>query len=310
MKLAPLLAKYLFTNKRLDLPGIGTFIFDPTVLVESESSKYNKPGNMEGVSFESNVSANENPDLVGFISSQAGKMKALAAADLDSHLQLAQQFLNIGKPFLFEGIGSLVKLQSGKYEFTAARANFEKNINQSDSDISSGEESVTGYYNIFYNDRRKSFVNKPFYILFFLAGIGLAVWGGYTVYKKTTAKNNSTSSISKKEKIILPEKNREPGENKQKEIQPATPLSIVPAANPTAEKGNFKFVVEVSSKERAFQRFSKLKGWGLNIQMETKDSVSYKLFFVLPASVSDTTKIKDSLGLLYSPIGEKPFIEN
>ena len=109
MKLAPLLAKYLYTHKRLDLPGIGTFLFDPSAIIESESSKYNKPRNMEGISFESNVLAKETAELIGFISTQAGKMKALAAADLDSHLELAQQFLNIGKPFLFEGIGSLVK---------------------------------------------------------------------------------------------------------------------------------------------------------------------------------------------------------
>ena len=81
---------------------------------------------MEGVSFESNVLAKETAELIGFISSQAGKMKALAAADLDSHLELAQQFLNIGKPFLFEGIGSLVKLQSGKFEFITGDAVTEK----------------------------------------------------------------------------------------------------------------------------------------------------------------------------------------
>ena len=33
---------------------------------------------------------------------QTGKIKALASADLESYLELAQQFLNIGKPYLLE----------------------------------------------------------------------------------------------------------------------------------------------------------------------------------------------------------------
>jgi hypothetical protein len=57
------------------------------------------------------------------------------------------------------------------------------------------------------------------------------------------------------------------------------------------------------------ERFDILKGWGLSIQMETKDSADYKLFFLLPASVSDTARIVDSLGTLYTPYWTKAFAE-
>src|SRR6185295_19257267 len=57
------------------------------------------------------------PELVSYISSKSGKMKSLAESDLESHLQKVQQFLNISKPFTFEGIGTLVKVKHGEFEF-------------------------------------------------------------------------------------------------------------------------------------------------------------------------------------------------
>ena len=45
-------------------------------------------------------------------------MKALASSDLCSYIELARQFLNIGKPFQIEGIGTLVRNKSGELEFT------------------------------------------------------------------------------------------------------------------------------------------------------------------------------------------------
>ncbi|MEK7225799.1 MAG: hypothetical protein AAB221_08960, partial [Bacteroidota bacterium] len=112
MKLAPLLAQYLYTHKRLDLPGIGSFVLHSTDVDEPDNNKQGKPIRPEDIHFDNNPGLKEAPDLIQFIAGQTGKIKALAAADLDSHLSIIQQFLNIGKPFLLEGIGSLVKIKS------------------------------------------------------------------------------------------------------------------------------------------------------------------------------------------------------
>ena len=117
MKLAPILAEYLYQNKRLELPGIGVFRLRQSIISGEDNNKQIEFTGESPISFEANASLKESPELINFISSQTGKMKALAAADLDSHLVLAQQFINIGKPFLFEGIGSLTKTKSGQYEF-------------------------------------------------------------------------------------------------------------------------------------------------------------------------------------------------
>ena len=119
MKLALLLAQYLYSHKKLDLPGIGTFHLDPSVIIDPEADKNSKPEPIEGIRFEYNNTIKENTALTEYIAAKSGKMKALAAADLDSHLWLGQQFLNIGKPFVLDGIGQLTKTQSGGLDFTA-----------------------------------------------------------------------------------------------------------------------------------------------------------------------------------------------
>ena len=86
----------------LDLQGIGSFLLDKSIIIDEDSNKKHQEIGIEGVSFESNAATKEDPELVSFISSYTGKIKALASADLNSHLELAKQFMNIGKPFLFE----------------------------------------------------------------------------------------------------------------------------------------------------------------------------------------------------------------
>ncbi len=129
----------------------------------------------------------------------------------------------------------------------------------------------------------------------------MAVWGGYTVYKRTTAKNNKAPVKEKKEEPILVQDTT----TRQKDsVTGPTPLTVIPAA------GNYKFVIETAAKERALSRFSRLKGFGLDVQMETKDSVSFKLFFILPATITDTARMVDSLRGIYTPAGNNAYIEN
>ncbi|MBC7875019.1 MAG: hypothetical protein H7Y01_13535 [Ferruginibacter sp.] len=299
MKIAPLLAKFLYIHKRMDLPGLGTFLLDPSVTIEPESSKHAKPVNLEGVSFESKPSLKESPELIQFISSQTGKIKALAAADLDSHLGLAQQFLNIGKPFLFEGIGSMVKIQSGEFAFTSGLVMPALMKDYSVKEISSTShiEESSAEYNSIFARKTKTKWKKPVAVILFLAGLALAIWGGYTVYKKTTAKKDNTPAVEdKKEETVLVKDTARYQEDSV--IAPVT-MTIVPA-------GNYKFVLETSNAQRAFSRYSKLKTFQWNVQMETKDSLSYKIFMVLPVIPSDTTRILDSLSSL---TGKRVYIE-
>ncbi len=301
MKLAPLLAQYLYTNKRLDLPGIGSFILDPFVQVATDINQ-GKLVHPDGISFENNATIRESPDLITYISSKTGKIKALAAADLDSHLEQAKQFLNIGKPFLFEGIGNLAKIRSGQFTFSAGDLlpESQKELSARDKSAASPtEESLADYKSIFYPRKQKMNWRRPAALLLLLGGVALAIWGGYRMYKKTTAKNDESPVVEKK----------------NEEVNTTVPItdtvtyqkdSVVEQPPVAVVAGNYKFVLEVSPAKRAFDRFSRLKTFQWDVKMETNDSLSYKLFMLLPATAADTSKIADSLSLLY---GKKVLVE-
>lgn len=304
MKLAPLLAEYLFQNKRLDLPGIGTFRIISSISKTDDSGEQNNLLAATVIGFEVNPSLKESSALIEFISSKTGKMKALAAADLDSHLELAQQFINIGKPFLLEGIGSLIKTKSGRYEFVPEHLSTEKTNEYSSKEISatsSTEESFTQYENIFSPKKVKMNWGKPFIFASILIGIGLAVWGGYMISQKRAAKKNTALAPEKKEMPV----------SQPDTIMIAGKTDSLPADKPVAPAtDHYKFVVEVAKKERGLYRYKMLKGFDIDVQMETKDSVEYKLFFLLPASAKDTARLMDSLRNQYTPYWSRSFVEN
>ena len=301
MKVAPLLAQYLYINKQLDLPGLGSFLLDPSSNTVAESSKHNKTHILEGVSFESNTSVKEVPELVQYISAQTGKIKALAAADLDSHLGLALQFLNIGKPFVFEGIGSLTKVKSGEFSFKPGLAIATSEKEQITRDITPAsftEQPLGDYKSILYNRKQKITWKKPVFVLLLLAGLGLAIWGGYTVYKKTTAKKETAGQEENKKQNTIIASDTTNKYTKDSNVQP-NQLTKVPA-------GSYKFVLETSDSLRAFSRLNRLKTFQWPAQMETKDSISFKLFILLPANAADTSRIVDSLRRLN---GKRVYIE-
>jgi len=300
LKLAPLLAQFLYSHKRLDLPGIGTFLLETSFIeeVDSKQARSPRPAN---ITFESNPLLKEVPDLIQYISSQTGKIRALAAADLDSHLSLIQQFVNIGKPFLLEGIGSLVKIRSGEFAFSSGEILPEKMSTYTARELSATSSTTESFsdYKKPLNTGTETNWRKPAVILLIIAGIGLAVWGGYTVYKITTAKNRS----AKKEDVVLPVKKDEtvliPDTSAQQKDSSIKTVSNTPP-------GNFRFVLETANAQRAFDRYARLKTFEWDVRMETKDSLTYKLFMILPASAADTSRIIDSLSMLS---GRRVYIE-
>ncbi len=321
MKLAPLLAEFLYTHRKLDLPGIGSFLLDENVHPDLEQIKAGKETINEGISFQANPGIREAPELIEFISAATGKIKALAAADLDSNLESARQFLNIGKPFLFDGIGSLSKLQNGQYDFKPGAPAIEKanpRARAEQTEQESHHAAAEGFKNIFYAPKVKTNYRKIVFVFLLLAGVGLAIWGGYKMYK------NSTSG-SKELAKAKPEASTETGNQDTLTLAAntetnTTATNLTDTANRTVSPpvttaiistpaGNYKFVVETADKVRGLTRYKKLKGFGLDIKMETRDSLSFKLYFVLPAMATDTSRLLDSLRRLYTPAGNKAYIE-
>ena len=298
MKLAYLLAQYLYTNKRLDLPGIGSFILDPSVIIENENHKH-RSGLPEGISFVNNPSIRNVPELVDYISAKSGKMRVLAESDLESHLQMIQQFLNINKPFSFDGIGTLVKVRQGEFEFTPGNmmsANKLKENPEKEKQNVTRKENIEAKYQAYLaTPTIKSRWSKPAVVFLIFCGIVLAIWAGYTIStnradtaEATLSESNTSESLPVIDSAQL---NKPDTIAVQKQVSPA----------------NYKFVLEVTKATRAFRRFKQLQDTRLApvLQLETTDSIQYKLFVLLPVT-TDTTKTIDSLTAF---LGKKVYIE-
>jgi hypothetical protein len=298
LKLAYLLAQYLYTNKRLDLPGIGTFKLDPSVIIESENSR--RQTTPEGISFESNSSILDAPELITYISAKTGKMKALAIADLESHIELAKQFLNIGRSYAFEGIGNLVKTKPGEFEFTPGtiiNEKLTKEITGSEAQGLSKKETVEAKYQAFLSTPAiKSRWKKPVVALLVLCGIGFAIWGGYTISSKNAEDNETAAAENSTEQTT-----QYIDSSQIKKVD-----SVVAPKAPVSD--NYKYVLEVLNANKAFKRYKQLKETRLAeiVGMETTDSVQYKLFVVYPSSTDTTKTINDLVGFL----GKKVYIEH
>lgn len=285
---------------------------DPSVVIDPETEKNNNKDLTGAISFEQDYSLKESPELISYIASQTGKIKALAAADLDSHLWLGQQFLNIGKPFILEGIGHLIKTQTGQLEFTTGQLHPEMLKTTPERTVITDQrvhENDIDYSTILQPRKEAAAWRRPLAFLLIIAGIGIAIWGGYFIYKKNSREETDITKTSRKETAPA------------KEVTvptPAAPVQPDSNTNSIAEKtqvplsadsGMYKFVVETAGKQRAFTRFQKLKSLPTEIQMETQDSVTYTLFFLIRATAADTTKMLDSLRTCYTPKWSQAYIK-
>jgi len=85
------LSAILLLPPTIRLAGYRHFLLDNASLSALQNSKQ-RSAMLDGVRFESKPFLKDTPDLIAFIAEKTGKMRALAAADLDSHLVLAEEF--------------------------------------------------------------------------------------------------------------------------------------------------------------------------------------------------------------------------
>jgi hypothetical protein len=119
VKIEQLVVQHFYNNKQLGLQGFGTFKLKPREDISHNENEHDSQLQAEKdiIEFTYDTKTTEDHSLLLYVVQQTGKMKALAAADIESYLVLAKQFLNIGKPFPIEGIGVLQKSQQGDYTF-------------------------------------------------------------------------------------------------------------------------------------------------------------------------------------------------
>jgi hypothetical protein len=295
LKFDTLLAQFLYQHRKLALPGIGTFTMDGSAPLPDENAKLKSP--VDGISFSSKSPSLPDEALIDFIRTHTGKMKPLAQADLDSYLTLAQQFINIGKPLFLEGIGTIQKIKNS-FEFIPGAASAIRLEPLTDRYAENKKKSIAEEQEE--TERQGSGTSRK--LLLFMGVLGtlaLIGWGAYYLYTKSNnpvpepVAENTVSVIQPDSSTITAHSDSLSGLRPDSTIKKD---SLVPAAPIPVAAGNYKFVIETTTnKLRALSRYGQLKKNGVNINLETKDSLTFKLYFLLPATAADTARLKDSL---------------
>lgn len=259
------------------------------------------------------------PALVAYISSATGKMKPLAQSDLESFLEIGQQLLNISKPFVITGIGSLVKGSDRQLSFVQGDGGSveeklsHRKLGQEETDLNYEDKLYGGRTTPSAPAGRRLAVAA-------LVGVGILTIGlvAWYFYQQSQQGNGETLVLQadKASEVLT-----------QPETSPTASIQVVPAtdslqltskdSSSTTEKplvatpqlaapSSFEVVLEVARRNRALKRYADLQEWGHKVRMRTEDSVTFKLSIPIDAPLSDSTRHRDSLSRFF---GRKVWIE-
>ena len=293
MKIEQLIVQYLYNNKEVTLKDIGTFTISHDVVIPSDNDKQSvlPP---DSISFVHNDKAPLDENLVDFIMQQTRKIKPLATSDLESYSILSKQFLNIGKPMMVGGLGTLLKNQQGEYEFSQANttnARLEplqpqkQDVEKPQISFSSPQKKQTS---------KKGFAAALIVLLVLLVGTGL-----YYLLKHTT-KDVDTQKIAETTDTVA--KAVAPVQAKIDTVKIDSVKKPVADTMRTLKNDGYSFKViikEYPNKDAAQRALTRLTNYGHTIIMSTSDSVHYKLAIPFTSALSDTLKAKDSLSKFF-----------
>ena len=278
LKLGRVIALYLLRHHRVSLPGFGVIVHDAQVTIPGQNGEEIESFAQGSLSFEPDPKVPMEESLLEFISKETGKMKSLARSDVDSYLQFALELINISKPFHLDGIGVLQKNAKNQLEFIQTAEDIPQ-------DPFRKHPAASG--------ARKKMVTRPapdtikkwglaLLILLALLAAGLIIrW--FMNRPSVATEDTTTTDIQQTSASTITE----------------TPDKSAPKTqSPTAV--GFGVVLEQSNRQRAFKRFADLKEWGHNVRMVTKDSVTFKLYILINAPLSDTARHRDSLRVFFN----------
>lgn len=296
MKLEQLLVQYLYTNKKVSIQDIGTFTLSPDVIIPAENEK--DPVLPENaIHFEFNGREQKDEGLIDYIVAQSKKLKSLASSDLESYSLLSRQFLNIGKPMVIEGIGTLLKNQEGTYDFQqGALVNQKlKPASQYGQVKDNKPEEIS-----FTTPARPNGFGKPavlglLALLLLCAAAAIYYFGFYD--KDNTA--TETENVS-----VTPAGTTDTLQTQQPD---SSNIPAVSTAVPKA-RDSFSFRVvlkEYPNKAAADKAFDRLTNYGHKLQVAAKDSSTYTLAMPFTTPLSDTLRARDSLRKFF---GGNPYI--
>ena len=297
MKIEQLIVQHLYKNKSVTLQGIGTIHLNPSVIIPTSAEKdFVMPEN--AFTFDYNLKAPEEESLIEFIVQQTRKIRPLATSDLESYSILAKQFLNIGKPLVIPGVGTIQKNQEGAYEFIQGNFVAPKIEDAPKQIAEKAEEPVS-----FAHESNRN--NNKNYLLAFLGILVLALVGAaiyyFLFYNKPATSGTFPEQAAHEEPAAIDNiKTDTVTQIKTDSIQTPPPVEKKPDSS-------FKVVIkEYKTETAANKALERLSKYNKNFTVITKDSATYQVALPFNTTpLSDTGRIRDSLRIYF---GGKPFV--
>lgn len=310
MKISHLLGQYLLQNKKLQLEGIGTFVLDNYYdnPFENEKGKIKLPENTIQFIFDRKTKGDEG--IVDFIAERTGKIKPLAASDIEDFLSIGKQLLNVSKQFYIEGLGKLILNDGGEYDFIQG--------NEAITFMSAGEDHDSKKHKAKKTDpvndisfeeefskqaqRPKNILRKILVSFAFVLGLTIVGWISYYFFQQwQLAKNNKPDKPENVQPVIPALPQTDSSIQAKADSLAASQIAVADSSN-----NNYKVIIETARQPRATNRFKDLQKMGFNVQLSTEDSITFKIYTVLKGPLSDTTRNKDSISRFF---GRKAVIE-
>ncbi len=300
MKIEQLLVQYLYKNKSVSIQDIGHFTISPEVAIPSANEK--EAVLPEGaIQFVYDRKAPQDEGLINYIVEQTRKIMPLAISDLESYGILSRQFLNIGKPMVIEGLGTLVKSQENGYEFIQGKTVHPKlqtnNViikEKIQDEISFSTPEKTG--------SSKKGLLAGIVVLFILSAAAAIYY--FTIFNK-----DKYVPVEQTQAVVPAQNQDMAATNRQASTDSARAIAIrdsIAAIKP-ADGYSFKIVIkDYSTKLAADNALKRLTNYGHTVMLLQKDAASFSVAIPFTTPITDTTRAVDSLRKFF---GGKPYVQ-
>jgi flagellar basal body-associated protein FliL len=293
------LAQYLYENKFLKLQGIGTFTLDGKVSLPNASEKeIYYP--IEGLAFTYNPKEVLDETVITFLVKRLAKIQPLVRSDLDSYLSNIKQFINLGKPYTIEGIGTLSKNNKGLYEFTPG------NFLPAKEELNPRRENAEHNYPVSSNTSAGKVFIIILIVLASLAALGGIGWGISTLLSKKIEANNEVQE-QQGQLDTLPQQAAAASQpvrdtTPQQSTKPIDTLATTAAA--ATDSQQYRMIFEYTkSRARALSRTATLTNVHHKLSrfdsIANANGVTYRLFVPLTILPQDTASHKRSLKIFF-----------
>lgn len=295
----------MYNARQVTLQGIGIFKLRQDIHIHAEGEKdFSIPP--DAFSFEYNLKATEDESLVDYIVKHTNKIKPLASSDLDSYAILAKQFLNLGKPFYIEGVGTIQKSQRGIYEFTPGIIIAPKIDVISRQLREKKEESFS-----FESESTSNNSSRNLMIVLTFVGIGfvgLALY--YFLVLKKNSNNENVEQVATVQNSVIKDTIKTIAlitDTTKNKVDSSNRVATAGSNGIKKDSSSFKIVIKEYNSEKSVKgAYKRLTNYGHKVVIVKIDSLKYNLVMLFTLPLSDTLRVKDSIREFF---GGKPYVQ-